>query len=200
MFDMLKDLNIETSTPFNAETYSERAIQNFYMIAERNHIQLSGIADRKANIILAVCSVIISSVLTGSAKIFKSDFDTYFLSPMAIFLVFMVLTMIMSIMTTMPKLSAGTFDKEAVKEHKVNLAFFGNFHKMELKDYEWAVKYMQDDTAEIYKMLTTDLYFLGSVLDRKFRLLNFTYIVLISGVIISIISYIIAYYIRFHVA
>ena len=184
----------QDTTPIEAEKYSEKAIQNFYMIAERNHIQLSGIADRKANIILAVCALIISAVLTGSAKIFKADFDGYILIPMSIFLVFMVLTMILSIMTTMPKLSAGTFDKEAVKEHKVNLAFFGNFHKMELEDYEWAVKYMQEDTAEIYKMLTTDLYFLGKVLDKKFRLLNFTYTLLICGVIISIISYIVTFY------
>ncbi len=183
-------------TTLEAEKYSEKAIQNFYMIAERNHIQLSAIADRKANIILAVCALIISAVLTGSSKIFKADFDGYIIIPMSIFLFFMVLTMILSIMTTMPKLSTGAFDKEAVKEHKVNLAFFGNFHKMELADYEWAVKYMQEDTAEIYKMLTTDLYFLGKVLDKKFRLLNFTYTLLIFGVVISIISYVVAFYIH----
>ena len=188
------------TTPFAAEAYSEKAIQTFYMVAQRNHIDLSGLADKKANIILAVCAVIIASVLTGSAKIFKSDFETYILVPTAIFLFFMVLTMILSIMTTMPKLSTGTFDKEAVKEHKVNLAFFGNFHKMELEDYEWAVKYMQDDTAEIYKMLTTDLYFLGSVLDKKFRLLNFTYALLICGFIISILSYVIAFYFHYNAA
>lgn len=190
---------MKESTPFIAEKYSEKAIQNFYMIAERNHIQLSGIADRKANIILAVCAVVISAVLTGSAKIFKTDFDTYILVPMGVFLVFMVLTMILSIMTTMPKLSTGMFIKEDVKNYKVNLAFFGNFHNMELEDYEWAVKYMQEDTVEIYKMLTTDLYFLGSVLDKKFRLLNFTYTLLICGVIISIFSYVIAYYFHYNV-
>ncbi len=186
------------STPFSAETYSEKAIQTYYMVAQRNHIDLSGLADKKANTILAVCAVIISAILTGSAKIFKVDFDHFILVPTAIFLFFMVLTMVLSIMTTMPKLSTGTFDKELVKEHKVNLAFFGNFHKMKLEDYEWAVKYMQEDTAEIYKMLTTDLYFLGSVLDKKFKLLNLTYLTLIIGVIISVISYLVAFYFHYN--
>ncbi|EDM43009.1 hypothetical protein SCB49_12329 [unidentified eubacterium SCB49] len=184
--------------PFSEKTYSEKAIQTFYTVAERNHIQLSGIADRKANIVLVVCSMVISTVITGSVKIFKSDMDNFMLIPTAIFVVFMVLTMILSIMTTMPKLSSGLFDKDDVKKHKVNLAFFGNFYKMELEDYEWAVKYMQNDTTEIYKMLTTDLYFLGSVLDKKFRLLNFTYTMLSIGVVISVLSFIVAFYFEFN--
>lgn len=182
------------STPTKTPEQSEKAIQNFFTTAERNHIQLSGLADKKANTILAVCALIISSVLSGSAKIFKAGIDEYVFIPTGIFLFFMILTMILSIMTTMPKLSAGIFKMDDVKNHKVNLAFFGNFHKMKLEEYEWAVKYMQEDPKEIYKMLTTDLYFLGSVLDRKFRLLNLTYLLLVIGVVISIISYITAFY------
>lgn len=181
------------TTPFSEEDYSEKAMQTFYTVAQRNHVQLSGIADKKANIVLAVCALVISAVLTGSVKVFKNDFETYMVLPTVIFLCFMVLTMILSIIVTMPKLSSGTFDKEDAKEYKVNLAFFGNFHKMELEDYEWAVKYMQEDTIEIYKMLTKDLYFLGKVLDKKFRLLNFTYTFLIVGIFISVLSYLISF-------
>jgi ABC-type multidrug transport system fused ATPase/permease subunit len=185
------------TTPINAAKYSERSIDTFLIVAHRNHIDLSGIADKKANMVLAICAIMISAVLTGSALVFRKDFDNYLFVPTAIFIVCILTVMILSIYTTMPKLSAGTFHKEALKDNNTNLAFFGNFHKMELEDYQWAVEYMQKDTHDIYKMLTTDLYFLGGVLNKKFRLLNITYTLLIIGFIISIISYIVAFYFHY---
>ena len=77
---------------------------------------------------------------------------------------------------------------------KVNLLFFGNFHKMELNEFEWAMEEMMKDRDYLYGSLTKDLYFLGLVLNRKYSLLRSTYTVFMIGIIISVIAFTIAFY------
>ena len=194
-----KSFSIPTPTTIpkellTTEEGSALAVQTFYMVALKNHIKLSGMVDKKSNIILAVCALLISGVLTNSLKFVQDTGDQYLLVPTAIFLVFMLVAMILSIIATVPKVTSGAYDKDAIAAHDVNLAFFGNFHKMPLEAYQEAVIDMQKDAKEIYKVLTKDLYFLGVVLDKKFRLLNVTYAILIIGVVTSVAAYIFAFY------
>ena len=165
----------------------ERAIQSFYRTALKNHIKLSDIADTKANILLSVNAIIISVVLAN--LISKLDTNPYLIWPTVVFTLFSVVSMVMSIIATRPNVTSGQFTKEDVINKKVNLTFFGNFHKMELKEFEWAIKEMISDKDYIYNTLTKDLYFLGKVLERKYKLLRITYTVFMIGIIISLISF-----------
>lgn len=165
----------------------ERGVQTFYRVALRNHIKLSDIADTKANILLSVNAIIISVVLAN--LISKLDTNPYLTWPTVIFTLFSVISMIMSIIATRPNVTSGQFTKEDVKNQEVNLSFFGNFHKMKLEDYEWAIQELVNDKDYIYKALTKDLYFLGKVLERKYRILRITYTVFMVGIIISLISF-----------
>ncbi|MGY0425553.1 MAG: Pycsar system effector family protein, partial [Polaribacter sp.] len=45
----------------------------------------------------------------------------------------------------------------------------------------------------LYSSLTKDLYFLGLVLNKKYRILRITYTVFMIGVIISVIAFAIAF-------
>lgn len=168
----------------------ERGVQTFYRVALRNHIKLSDIADTKANILLSVNAIIISVVLAN--LISKLDTNPYLTWPTVIFTLFSVISMVMSIIATRPNVTSGQFTKEDVKNQKVNLSFFGNFHKMELEEYEWAIQELVNDKEYIYKALTKDLYFLGKVLERKYRILRITYTVFMVGIIVSLISFAIA--------
>lgn len=165
----------------------ERGIQTFYRVALRNHIKLSDIADTKANILLSVNAIIISVVLAN--LISKLDTNPYLTWPTVIFTLFSVISMIMSIIATRPNVTSGEFTKEDVKNKDVNLTFFGNFHKMELKEYEWAVEELLKDKDYVYKSLTKDLYFLGVVLNRKYKILRVTYTVFMTGIIISVLAF-----------
>ena len=165
----------------------ERGIQTFYRVALRNHIKLSDIADTKANILLSVNAIIISVVLAN--LISKLDTNPYLTWPTVIFTVFSVISMVMSIIATRPNVTSGEFTKEDVANKEVNLTFFGNFHKMDLKEYEWAIEELLKDKNYVYKSLTKDLYFLGKVLERKYRLLRITYTVFMIGIITSLIAF-----------
>ncbi|WP_179343568.1 Pycsar system effector family protein [Winogradskyella ursingii] len=168
----------------------ERGIQTFYRVALRNHIKLSDIADTKANILLSVNAIIISLVLAN--LISKLDTNAYLIYPTAIFTLFCVISMIMSIIATRPNVTSGEFTKEDVANKSVNLTFFGNFHKMKLEDFEWAIEELLKDKDYVYSSLTKDLYFLGVVLERKYRILRITYTVFMTGIIVSVIYFAVA--------
>ncbi len=168
----------------------ERAIQSFYRTALRNHMKLSDIADTKANILLSVNAIIISLVLAN--LISKLDTNPYLTYPTALFTLVGVVSMIMSIIATRPNITSGKFTKEDVANKNVNLTFFGNFHKMELTEFEWAIDELIKDKDYVYSCMTKDLYFLGKVLDRKYRILRATYTVFMVGIIVSVIAFAIA--------
>jgi hypothetical protein len=122
----------------------------------------------------------------------KLDNNAYLIYPTAIFTLFCVVSMILSIIATRPNITSGEFTKEDVKNKDVNLTFFGNFHKMKLEDFEWAITELLKDKNYVYSSLTKDLYFLGVVLERKYRILRITYTVFMIGIIVSVITFAVA--------
>ncbi|MDT0556629.1 Pycsar system effector family protein [Patiriisocius hiemis] len=165
----------------------ERGIQTFYRTALRNHIKLSDIADTKANILLSVNAIIISLVLSNLLS--KLDSNPFLIVPSAVFVVSSTITMILAVIATRPNVTRGEFTKEDVKKKRVNLTFFGNFHRMELSQYQWAIEELLKDRDYVYSSLTKDLYFLGKVLDRKYRILRWTYTIFVLGIIVSILAF-----------
>ncbi|MFS4446509.1 Pycsar system effector family protein [Maribacter sp. 2307UL18-2] len=172
----------------------DRGVQTLYRTTLRNHIKLSDIADTKSNILLSVNAIIISLALSNLLPKLDNPSNDYLIVPTLIFIVFSIVSMIMSISATRPNVTSGTFTKEDVEKKKVNLLFFGNFHKMELKNYEEAISAMLKDKDYIYSSLTKDLYYLGVVLERKYRILRWTYTVFMIGIILSVISFGIAFH------
>ncbi|TVZ57893.1 HD domain-containing protein [Flavobacteriaceae bacterium MAR_2010_105] len=171
----------------------ERGIQTFYRVALRNHIKLSDIADTKANILLSVNAIIISLVLSTLISKLDNPSNAYLIVPTIIFTFSSVVSMILSIIATRPNITSGEFTKEDVENKRVNLTFFGNFHKMELEEYQWAITELLKDKDYVYSSLTKDLYFLGKVLDRKYRILRITYTIFMTGMIISVLSFAISF-------
>ncbi|MGA9588797.1 MAG: Pycsar system effector family protein, partial [Salegentibacter sp.] len=76
----------------------------------------------------------------------------------------------------------------------VNLLFFGNFHKMPFDRFKWALQEAMEDNDHVYELLMLDLHLLGKVLHRKYLLLRLTYTVFMVGIIISVISFVLAFY------
>ncbi|NND52989.1 MAG: HD domain-containing protein [Flavobacteriaceae bacterium] len=171
----------------------ERGIETMFRVTLKNHIELSNIADTKANILLSVNAIIVSLVLSNLVSKLDNESNTYLIWPTVIFVLFTVVSMILSVLATRPNVTSGEFTKEDVKNKKVNLIFFGNFHKMKLEDFEWAMGEMMQDREYLYSSMKKDLYFLGKVLNRKYKILRITYAVFMFGIIISVISFAVAF-------
>jgi len=193
--DEKERLKAKYKTKYKNES-PERSIQTLYRVALRNHVKLSDIADTKANILLSVNAIIISLVLANIISQLDNPSNRFMILPTIIFVTFSIISMIMSIKATQPNVTRGEFTQEDLKNKNVNLAFFGNFHKMELEKYQSAFSNLIKNKEDVYDTLTKDLYFLGSVLDSKYKLLRYTYLVFMSGIIISVLVFAIAFIYR----
>lgn len=189
----LKQKKEELDFKKNKIAMPERGIETMFRVTLRNHISLSDIADTKANILLSVNAIIISLVLSNLVSKLDNASNAYLIYPTVIFVTFTVASMVLSVLATRPNVTSGKFTKEDVANKKVNLLFFGNFHKMSLTDFEWAMGEMMQDKDYLYSSMKKDLYFLGKVLDRKYKILRLTYTVFIVGIIVSVLSFAIAF-------
>jgi hypothetical protein len=167
-----------------------KGIQTMLRLTSENHMRLSEMADNKANILISVNAIIISLIL--SVLIRKIEVDRYLAIPTFIFLATALTTIVISILATRPKITEGKFTREDILNRKTNLLFFGNFFKSELEDYKWGMSTLMRDPNYLYGTLVDDIYYLGIVLGRKYRLVRIAYNVFMVGIIISAFAFIIA--------
>lgn len=172
----------------------EKSIQTLFRVTLRNHIKLSDIADTKANILLSVNAIIISLALANLIPQLDAATNKHLLIPTMILIVFSVASIILSIMSTRPNVTSGEFTKEQVEKREVNLLFFGNFHKMPFEQFKWGMNKLIKDKDYVYESMMLDLHLLGIVLQRKYLLLRLTYTVFMIGIIVSVFSYVVAFY------
>lgn len=183
----------ETGIPAFSEMNKDKSglmskgIQTMLRLTSQNHLKLSDMADSKANILISVNAIIISVIL--SVLLRKLSEETYLIIPTVIFLVVAVTTIVISILATRPKISEGNFTMEEVKSKKTNLLFFGNFYKATYEQYDLAMRELMTDTDYLYGTLVKDIYFLGIVLGRKYKLIRLAYNIFMIGIIISVLAF-----------
>jgi len=167
-----------------------RGVETMFRITSTNHIRLSSMADSKANIMISVNSIIISVILSVLVRRLE-DYPNMVI-PSFIFLFTSVTTIIFAILATRPNITSGVFTKDDIYKENANLLFFGNFYKMSLPDYDWGMKQMMNNPDFLYGSMTKDVYHLGVVLGRKYKLLRISYNIFMFGLIISVLAFMIA--------
>ncbi|MBS7233104.1 HD domain-containing protein [Flavobacterium psychroterrae] len=171
----------------------DRGVDTLFRVTLGNHTRLSGIADSKANILLSVNAIIISIALSSIIPKLDSPKNAHLVIPTFIMLISSVITIIFAILSTRPKVTTGVFTREDIENKKINLLFFGNFYKMPLEEYDWAMNEMMKDRDYLYSTMIKDLYYLGLVLQRKYNLLRIAYNFFMIGIIITVIAFVIAF-------
>lgn len=176
------------------EKNTERGIQTMFRTTSHNHLELSGMADSKAHILITVNSLILTvSVSFLAPKLsFDPDFRAFFI-PTGLLVLTCLVAITFSILATRPSISSGRFTEEDIRNKKTNLLFFGNFHRMQLQDYQWGMSQMMRDKEYLYNTMMMDIYFLGVVLARKYRYLRIAYTVFMVGLIVAVLAFGIAW-------
>ena len=175
---------------FTEKDGTTKGMQTVLRLASSNHMKLSDMADHKANILISVNAIIISVILSVLVK--KLQSDPYLTIPTITFLVFAVITIVIAILSTRPKVNLGTFEEVDVVTKKTNLLFFGNFYKMPYSQYETAMRTMMKDSDYLYSSIVQDIFHLGQVLGKKYKLIRLAYNIFMLGIITSVIAFSIA--------
>jgi hypothetical protein len=169
------------------DSQTERGISTVFRIMANNHASLSQMADSKANIMISVNSIILSVVISVLIR-HLAETPNLIIPTISLVLV-CVATIVFAVKATRPNISEGTFTKEDITNKKTNLLFFGNFHNMTLSDYDWGMKEMLNSRDYLYGSMIKDIYFLGVVLAKKYRLLRISYNIFMYGLIVTMLLY-----------
>lgn len=170
-----------------------RGVETMFRTTYQSHTTLSALADNKANIMLSINGIIISIVI--SSLVPKLSQEHRLIIPTFILLSVCLSSLVFAILASSPKVTKGTYTREDIKNKTSNLLFFGNFYKMPMEDYHWGVMEMIQDKDFLYSSMTRDLYYLGLVLAHKYRLLRICYMVFMVGLIVSVLSFGVAFFI-----
>lgn len=185
---------MSTETPTNDPACgSERgALDGFQSVAERNtadvilrtaqqhHVQLSTMADMKANILLTVSSI----VLTLSVSRLN---DPELRVAMAVLAGFTLFALFLAVLAVLPKYRPIRLkDPEAPLPPGFNLLFFGHFAELSRERFEREIANHMQGQGNIYRTMARDLYGLGFYLSRfKYRYLRLSYLFFLSGFVLS---------------
>jgi len=180
----------ESEKKKNKSDRPDRGIETMFRITSNNHQRLSDMADNKAQILITVNSIILSVLI--SVLLRKIEESPNLTIPVVLLLSVNLVAIVFSILAARPQVTQGVFAKHEVDEKKVNLLFFGNFHKMSLEDYTHGVLQLMDDREYLYRSLIKDVYSQGVVLGRKYQLLRVAYNVFMFGIVVSVIGFLIA--------
>ena len=164
-----------------------RGVETMYRTTYRTHVNLSSIADNKANIMLSINAVVISIIL--SSLVPRLDANPKLIIPTIILLVVCLLAIVFATLSTRPKITEGRITREDIENKKSNLLFFGNFYNMSLEDFHWGMMEMIKDNDFLYSSMTRDLYYLGIVLAKKYRYLRICYGIFMYGLIVAVASF-----------
>ncbi len=168
----------------------DRGIETMFRITSQNHITLSEMADSKANIMVSINAIVLSVIVSILFRKLEEFPDLLIATLMLV--TSCLMTIVYAVLATRPNISSGKFTTEDIKQKRTNLLFFGNFHGMELSNYEWGVREMMKDADFLYGSIIKDIYFNGKVLARKYKLLHISYNIFMYGFVASIIAFIVS--------
>ncbi|MFD2932616.1 Pycsar system effector family protein [Spirosoma flavum] len=174
------------------ERKPERGVETMFRLTSTNHFQLSAMADTKANIMISINTIVLSLIVSILARKLE-EWPTLTIPTVMLVLTCLIAT-VLAVLATRPNVTNGFVSREDIESKTANLLFFGNFYRMELSDYEWGMRRMMEDSDFLYSSMIRDIYFLGKVLGRKYKLLRWSYSVFMFGLVVSVIAFGIATY------
>ncbi len=170
---------------------NSRSAQMMFKTALRNHLDLSTLADNKANIMLSVNALIITVVMPVTITYVGGNY--YYLIPLACLLLTCLSSMTYATLATRPIKMTGYTPLDKIKQGQSNLFFFGNFYRMDLTEYEEGMNQVLADNDKLDGSILRDLYFLGRSLGTKYNQLRKCYNLFMLGIFGTVLVFAVCY-------
>lgn len=164
---------------------TSRGIETMFRMIYQTHLELSAMADTKANIMISInglmISVIIASIGSNLAR------SPWLAAPVGVLLSGCLISLVFSILAARPRVGSETVPLEALRSREANILFFGNFVHMPEADFVTGIGELMVRTDEVYQTMARDIYSLGGVLSRKYRMLRIAYTTFMAGLVASVV-------------
>jgi Family of unknown function (DUF5706) len=166
-----------------------RTVETMYRSTLTNHVELSGIADQKAGLLVSVNAIIVSVMVSLLMREIATN--RALLLPTVILLVTCILTITIALLATRPSVSKSPSHD---LDRSPDLLFFADYTKLSLPEYQAAMQEMMRKESSLHEQLIQNIYAQGTVLKRKYRLIKTAYTIFMVGFPAALICYLLVFY------
>lgn len=170
---------------------SKRERETLFRVTYRNHTSLRQVVDNKANMVISINTLIISSIIAISGYGIVSDKMNLYLQnilPIAIIVISCLISAVLAILAANPRIVKPELKKF---ENKQSLLFFGEMAEYSQEEYLQRMEEMLASRTDIYKNMIIDLHWQGIILKYKFRYISFSYKILMIGFCLGVILFLV---------
>lgn len=175
-----------------------RGIDTLYRSNYRSHINLSAIADGKANMMISINTILISVIVTlsGASLSMSKGFEIAnlrFTVPILILLIGALISVVFAVLSARPKVTQKKVEVEKAERNNISLLYFGNFLGIPKDDF---IRYLNDlkrDQEKLYNSMSVDIYNLGAVLKEKYRMLSISYNIFMAGLCLTVLAFLVIF-------
>lgn len=153
-----------------------------------NQVQQSAMADVKANIMITVCSIVVT-LSAGQLN------NPMLVIPVVTLAPFALASLLLAIFAVVPRIKSpatahGRVDR---RDPSFSLLFFGHIAYMPIDDFKRELAWLASEPAVLYDTIARDLYSQAHLLThRKFRYLRWSYLFFIAGIVAATASLLIS--------
>ncbi len=173
----------DASTPKKKKKGSARAIETFYRSAYRTQLDLTGLADMKANIMISINGLIITAIIATEGMLAFTQ--SYLKLLPVLLLIVSIISLVFAMLAARPRVSTLPVTSEDMFSGKASLLYFNNFLQLSEDQYADAMLKTIEDVEGVYRMMSKHIYNMGVVLSRKYFLLRISYSVFLGGIILT---------------
>jgi hypothetical protein len=174
------------------EAKGSRGTETFFRNGYRAQLELTQLADNKANIMITINGVMMSVVIVSSGVL--SGQQLWLLAPAFVLLLTCLASTVYAVLAARPQIDSGRHAEQITGDDVRNgrgiLLFFGNFTQISEDDYVALMLETLKEKNRVYSQMAQHIYRLGEGLRRKFRLLHMSYTVFMIGLSLSIAIFI----------
>lgn len=166
---------------------TNRGIETMFRSAYRVQMELTSLADNKANMMISINGIIISIIIAAVAP--KLDSNPWLLLPTAVMLVGTMISIIYAILAARPRVLRSAITLEDLEHSQGNILFFGNFANLEKDQFTEGMLELMQDKQVLYETMIHNIHDIGMVLNRKFGLLKLAYTSFMVALILGVLSF-----------
>ncbi|MFV0301614.1 MAG: Pycsar system effector family protein [Paracoccus sp. (in: a-proteobacteria)] len=192
---------------------SNKAVDTMYRNAYRAELDTIALAATKANIMISLNGFIISALMISGAFIFASS--PAFLLPAGVFMFTAAISIAFALLSASPEradLTRAVWGwvrdvaarrarlrdlrrrvleaQEPAPAEDLNLLIYEDRVRLSRAEYWTRMQALMRDREQVYFKMSDQLYWLGAVADRKFRLLTLSYTSFRWGLLASVVTFI----------
>jgi hypothetical protein len=182
------EAHLEKADELHESLGTNRGIETMFRSAYRVQMDLTSLADNKANMMISINGIIISIIIAAVAP--KLDANPWLLMPSILFLIGTLISIVYAILAARPRVSHHPITLEDLRHSQGNILFFGNFANMKEHEFVEGMSELMRDKTVTYESMMRNIYGLGVVLNKKFALLQVAYTSFMLALILGVTSFI----------